>query len=169
MKTLGRIIAVFFVTISCNKNEVQPTAENEFMTAIWLNCDNPLNCTKSTTTKFEALSVTAIKFTDGNGADFLQINGNKGASLNAESISISIPYVGVGNYSSTDTGLSVHYSIGGIQWTSANNAGGAYVEVLMDENEIVEGNFRYIGLSTYNNASPPVIGHDNGLFRVKVD
>lgn len=168
MKALYWLLGILILISACSKNDVSPAQETEFITATWLDCGNPLDCTKSTTTTFEAVIITAQKFTDGNGIEILQIEGKKSAGLNGESISISIPYSGIGKYSSSNTSLKVHYSNGGINWVSTIGNGGAYVEVLKDENGLVEGNFRYIALSTYSNATPPTIGHDDGLFKVMV-
>ena len=173
MKKYVSIIAILFLVgaVSCKKEEItnEEPQVTEYMDAVGLEFKSVTDFTKSATTRFEAATVVVSKYTDGNGVDILLVEGLTAFSQSQATISLYIPYTGIGSYSANNTSVRVVYHQGSFTYHSTYGGGGAFIEVLKDENGMVEGTFRYVAVSSQSNATPYVIGHDDGVFKAKVD
>ncbi len=174
MKTTTLLL---FVTLmlgfnGCKKDAAVSQADQgvkEYMNGVTLEFQSVVDFTKSKKGRFNAATVNASKYTNSNGVEILLIEGLTAFSQSQGSISIYIPYTGLGNYSANDTDIRVSYRQGGFQYWSNYGGGGAFMQVLKDENGIVEGTFRYVAVSFQSNAVPYVVGHDDGVFLAKLD
>lgn len=159
-------VIILFLLSGCSKDDGDGSGNgNNEVSYYGLDCGNgPYNCTKNTnqySTKTANANIT-------NGVLTIEIDGR---------LTISVTYDGLGAYSTLDTDLMYEFCVntGGQTYVCyrTNNPPqtGGYMEILSNDGNYIEGNFRFIGhtSASANVTNRTYNGTDNGLYRIKLD
>lgn len=168
MKRAAWIVGIMglLLVAGCSKDDGDGNGGNNAEISYYgLDCSNgPFNCTKNNiqySTQTANANIT-------NGILTIEIDGR---------LTITVTYDGLGAYSTLNTDLMYEFCVntGGQTFVCyrTNNPPqtGGYMEILSNDGNYIEGNFRFIGHTTAsaNVTNRTYNGADDGLYRIKLD